>query len=126
MRWNQWYSLRSYVRSSLWIVPFVALLLYVVAIRVVTAVPAWIDWEPIWPWNRAGSEMVLQTIITLTLTFIVFTFGSLLVAIQVAGGQLTPRIIAATLLSNNAIRFTVGLFVFSLLFAWGVSIRLEA
>jgi hypothetical protein len=28
----------------------------------------------------------------------VFTFGSLLVAIQVAGGQYTPRIIAATLL----------------------------
>jgi len=33
MLWNQWYSLRSYVRSSLWIVPFAALLLYLVAIR---------------------------------------------------------------------------------------------
>ena len=31
MRWNQWYSLRSYAKSSLWIVPFVALLLYLVA-----------------------------------------------------------------------------------------------
>lgn len=27
MTWNQWYALKSYVRSSLWIVPFVALLL---------------------------------------------------------------------------------------------------
>jgi uncharacterized membrane protein len=34
----------------------------------------------------------------------VFTFGSLLVAIQVASGQLTPRIIATTLLRDNVIR----------------------
>ncbi|CAN7611690.1 hypothetical protein [Mesorhizobium sp. LjNodule214] len=42
------------------------------------------------------------------LTFIVFTFGSLLVAVQIAGGQMTPRIMAATLLRDNAIRFSVG------------------
>ena len=46
-----------------------------------------------------------------------FTFGSLLVAIQVAGGQLTPRVIATTLLRNNVVRYTVGLFVFTLMFA---------
>mgnify|MGYP003693892103 CR=1 FL=1 len=44
-------------------------------------------------------------------------FGSLLVAIQVAGGQLTPRIIATTLLRNNVVRYSVGLFVFTLVFA---------
>jgi uncharacterized membrane protein len=53
----------------------------------------------------------------MTLSFIVFTFGSLLVAIQVAGGQLTPRVIATTLLRDNVVRYTVGLFVFALLFA---------
>jgi uncharacterized membrane protein len=39
------------------------------------------------------------------------------VAIQIAGGQLTPRIIATTLLRDRAIRYTVGLHVFTLLFA---------
>jgi uncharacterized membrane protein len=125
MRWNQWYSLKSYVRSSLWIVPFVALLLYIVIIRVIYAIDAWITWVPLMPWGLSGTQMLLQTIVTLTLTFIVFTFGSLLVAIQIAGGQLTPRIIAATLLRDNAIRFTVGLFIFTLLFATGVLARLE-
>ncbi len=38
-------------------------------------------------------------------------------AIQVAGGQLTPRIIATTLLRDNVVRYTVGLFVFALVFA---------
>jgi uncharacterized membrane protein len=125
MRWNQWYSLKSYVRSSLWIVPFVALLLYVVIIRVIYMIDAWFAWVPLFPWGLSGTQTVLGTIVTLTLTFIVFTFGSLLVAIQIAGGQLTPRIIAATLLCDNAIRFTVGLFIFSLLFAAGVLARLE-
>jgi uncharacterized membrane protein len=125
MRWNRWYSLKSYVRSSLWIVPLIALLLYVVIIRVVYAIDAWIVWMPLFPWGVSGTQTVLETIVTLTLTFIVFTFGSLLVAIQIAGGQLTPRIIAATLLCDNAIRFTVGLFIFTLLFAAGVLARLD-
>ena len=125
MLWNRWYSFRSYIRSSLWIVPFIALLLYVVIIRVVYAMDALITWVPLFPWGIAGTQAMLQLIITLTLTFIVFTFGSLLVAIQIAGGQLSPRIIATTLLSDNAIRFTVGLFTFTLLFAAGVLARLE-
>lgn len=125
MRWNRWYSLKSYVKSSLWIVPFVALLLYIVAIRLVYAIDSWLIWKPLITWSLPGTQMILQTIVTLSLTFLVFTFGSLLVAIQVASGQLTPRIIAATLLCDNAIRFTVGLFIFTLLFAAGVLARLE-
>src|SRR5215831_17520533 len=125
MSWNRWYSLRSYVRSALWIVPFFALLLHIVVIRLVYVIDTAISWEPPWPWGVAGTQMVLQTIISMTLTFLVFTFGSLLVAIQIAGGQLTPRIIAATLLRDNVIRLIVGLFIFTLLFATGALARLE-
>jgi uncharacterized membrane protein len=50
----------------------------------------------------------------------------MLVAIQVAGGQLTPPIIATTLLRDNVIRLTVGLFVFTMLFAIGVMARIES
>lgn len=125
MGWNHWYGFRSYVRSSLWIVPFIALLLYVGAIRLVYAFDAWPVFVDVWPWGVAGTQRMLETIVTMTLTFVVFTFGSLLVAIQVAGGQLTPRIIATTLLQDNAIRFTVGLFIFTLLFAAGALSRLD-
>ena len=64
-----------------------------------------------------GAKALTNAVITLTLSFVVFTFGSLLVAIQVASGQYTPRIIATTLLRDNVIRYTVGLFVFTFLFA---------
>jgi uncharacterized membrane protein len=48
------------------------------------------------------------------------------VAIQVASGQLTPRIIATTLLRNEVVRYTVGLFMFTLLFAVSVQGRIDA
>jgi len=126
MTWNRWYAFRSYLRSSLWIVPFIALLLEQVTFRVIYALDARVEWSPAWPLGLSGTQTALQTIITLVLSFIVFTFGSLLVAIQVASGQLTPRIIATTLLRNNVIRRTVGLFVFTLLFALGTVARIEA
>src|SRR6185369_16217094 len=88
MYWSRWYSFRSYIRSSLWIVPFIALLLYLGAIRAAYVLDIWIDWTPLLPWGLSGTQKVLETIITILLTFIVFTFGSLLVAIQIAGGQL--------------------------------------
>ena len=33
MTWNRWYAVRSYVRSSLWVVPFIAMLLEQIALR---------------------------------------------------------------------------------------------
>jgi uncharacterized membrane protein len=116
MTWKLRYLLASYMRSSLWIIPLCAIVLEEVVIRVVRAVDARGNWTPI-DLGVEGAKVLSGTVVTLTLSFIVFTFGSLLVAIQVASGQYTPRIIATTLLRDNVIRFTVGLFIFSLIFA---------
>jgi hypothetical protein len=56
----------------------------------------------------------------------VFTFGSLLVAIRAASGQSPPRTIATTLLHDDVIRYTVGLFVPTLLFALKALYRIES
>jgi uncharacterized membrane protein len=123
--WNRWYAARSYLRSTLWLMPLTALVLEQVAIRLVTAIDQYFYWlpEPATTASAAAGEM--DTVVTLMMSFIVFTFGSLLVALQVASGQLTPRIIATTLLKDNTIRLTVGLFVFTLLFAAGARARVE-
>jgi uncharacterized membrane protein len=126
MSWNRWYSIKSYIRSTLWLVPFIALLFYAALIHALDWIKVRFIVIPLWPWGTPGAQRVLETIVTLTLTFIVFTFGSLLVAIQVASGQLTPRIIATALLRDNVIRITVGIFIFTLLFSVGVLGRLEA
>jgi uncharacterized membrane protein len=133
MTWNKWYSLKSYIKSALWIVPFVALLCFQVFSRVTHGIESWL-WRyglidqttSFMGYGMSGARSTLETIITLNMSFIVFTFGSLLVAIQVAGGQYTPRIIATTFLRDNAIRYSVGFFVFTLLFSLRTLNHMEA
>ena len=117
LTWGRLYRATSYLKSALWTVPLVAIVLELHAgahaprARCAGCTGVSVGLEP------AGATALYQTVITLTLSFLVFTFGSLLVAIQVAGGQLTPRIIATTLLRDNVVRYSVGLFVFTLVFA---------
>ena len=116
MTWNRRYQVKSYLRSSLWIIPLFALLFQQVAWALARALDTWLAWKGL-AFGLTGAQAMFNAVITLTLSFIVFTFGSLLIAIQVASGQYTPRIIATTLLRDNVIRYTVGLFVFTFLFA---------
>ena len=132
MRWNRKYMLKSYFRASLWPVPFISVMVYMVVSRFTHLVGGYLlqtgqidEAAAYLGLPMAGARSMLETIITANLSFLVFTFGSLLVAIQVAGGQYTPRIIATTLLRDNTIRFTVGYFVFTLLFALRVVTRLR-
>jgi len=124
MNWSLWYRLVAYSRSSLWIVPLFAIVIEQVAVRLTNSLNALIDW-PFYDLGLNGAQAALNTIIAMNLSFLVFTFGSMLVAIQVASGQLTPRIIATTLLRNNVVRYSVGLFVFTLVYASGILSRTE-
>jgi uncharacterized membrane protein len=124
MSWKQRYKVRSYLRSSLWLIPVAAGMAERVFRLIVETLDPYIGWE----WlglGIDGAKALASTVISLSLSFVVFTFGSLLVAIQVASGQYTPRIIATTLLRDNVIRYTVALFVFTLLFAVRAINRLE-
>lgn len=124
MTWSSWRSLKNYIRSALWFVPFVSVLLELPVAWVLRDLDARLGWT-LAGLGVSGARAMLDPIISMTLAFMVFTFGSLLVAIQVASGQLTPRIIATTLLRDNVVRYTVGLFVFSMVFAISALNRLE-
>jgi uncharacterized membrane protein len=114
--WGRVYRTTSYLKSALWTVPLFAIALELLLSPMIHAFDDWQRWN-LNHLELAGATAMYQTVITLTLSFVVFTFGSLLVAIQVAGGQLTSRIIATTLLRDNVVRYSVGLFVFTLVFA---------
>ncbi len=124
MNWSRSYGLRSYLRSSLWVVPFIAIPLELVVTRLSHGFDSWLGWNFL-EFALPGAQALLQAVVTATLSFVVFTFGSLLVAIQVAGAQLTARIIATTLLRNNVVKYTVGLFIFTLMFALSAQNRME-
>jgi len=95
---------------------------------ITTRILHWLDGQLAWTLTGfavTGARALLDAIITSTLSFVVFTFGSLLVAIQIASGQMTPRIIATVLLRNNVVRYTVGLFIFTFLVALGTQDRID-
>ncbi len=132
MQWNRQYIIKSYVRASLWLVPFFSVLAFWVINRIMFEIGGWLlqtgridETTSFYGMTMAGAQTGLNTIITANLSFLVFTFGSLLVAIQIAGGQYTPRVIATTLMRDNAIRFIVGYFVFTLLYAMRVLIKMD-
>jgi uncharacterized membrane protein len=125
MHWGWLQEVRSYVKSALWTVPLLAIPVAMIATRLLH----WLDAQREWTllgFGVPGAQAVLQASATATLSFMVFTFGSLLVAIQVASGQLTPRIIATTLLRDRVIRYTVGLFMLTFVFALSVHDRIDA
>ena len=121
---NRLLHLRTYLRSSLWAVPIIAIPLELMLTRPLHRLDAWMGWSLL-DIGVSGAQATLQAIVTATLSFTVFTFGSLLVAIQVASAQLTPRIIATTLLRDNVVKYTVGMFIFTLLFALSAQNRIE-
>ena len=95
MTWNHVYRFRSYLRSSLWIVPFIAIPLELVLSRVLQRMDALLAWTLL-GFSVTGAQAIFQAVVTATLTFIVFTFGSLLVAIQVARTKWEPLSISSS------------------------------
>ncbi|MFL6567940.1 MAG: DUF2254 domain-containing protein [Chthoniobacterales bacterium] len=116
MEWKQRNRLASYLKSSLWIVSLAAAFFALLCSNVVHLLDARLQWGGA-ELGLEGARAIAAATLTLTLSFTVFTFSSLLLAVQIASGQYTPRIIATTLLRDNVIRYTVGLFVFTFLFA---------
>jgi uncharacterized membrane protein len=124
MNWNFIQTLKTELKSSLWIIPFIAIPLELVTTRLVHSIDSTLHLDFL-GFAMSGAQSLYQAIVSATLAFLVFTFGSLLVAIQVASSQLTPRIIATTLLNDSVVRYTVGLFIFSLMFALSAQNRLD-
>jgi uncharacterized membrane protein len=125
LTWNRRYAFASYLRSTIWVVPVIAIILEQTTFRIVLALDPRLAGIPGFTYSEDGTVAAMDWVIASSITYMTFSFGTLLVAIQITGGQLTPRIVATTLLRNNVIRFTIGLFVYTLLLAVSVKLRTE-
>src|SRR5579864_914900 len=117
MTWLQRYRVRHYVQNSIWILSVGAMLLV-----------RFLHWfEEVMGW-QAGfhpdtMRAVLGTLAGAMFTFIVFVCSSLLLVVQLASAQLTPRIIAV-LFRDTITKVTLAMFVFSFAFAISALIRI--
>jgi len=125
MSWSHRYAIKSYLLSAVWTAPVIAVVLEQATVRIAYVHQLDFGWIPGFVIDREGTIALADYLIASSIAFIVFTFSSLIVAIQVASGQLTPRIIATALLRDRGIRWSVGLFVYVLLLAIAMKTRVD-
>src|SRR5262245_44437222 len=108
MTWIQRYRLRRFRQFSFWFMSLGSILAALLAVWVVR----WLDDQTGWSWfafTEEGARGVLDSLSSSMLTFIVFAVSALLLAVQLASGQLTPRIIALVF-SLRRIKISVSVF----------------
>jgi uncharacterized membrane protein len=122
MTWIQWYRVRSYIRSSIWILPTLGIAVALVMVRLT----AWFD-------RRIGLEAtvdpsaareLLGTLAASIFTLIVFVSSALLLAVQLASAQLTPRVISL-FFKNAVMKLALTIFAFTFTFALAVQIQIR-
>jgi uncharacterized membrane protein len=124
MQWIQRYRITSFVRSALWLVPLGSLvlaLLFNVLLRKLDQAMGW----TLMGFGLDGARALLAMLAASMLTLLVFLLSSLLIAVQVASAQLTPRVIAATFMRDRPVKFTIGVVVFTFMLSIGVLGRSE-
>lgn len=122
MTWLQRYRYRSLLANAVWLPPLVGMVAALVALPVVRHVDAILAVKPIV--SPDGARALLAGLSSSMLTFIVFVFSILLLAVQLASAQLTPRIIARVY-RNRVLKFALAIFVFSFIYTLAVLSRID-
>jgi uncharacterized membrane protein len=123
LTWLQRYRLRAFVTSSLWIIPVLGMVLAIAVAPVLRQLDAATRWT-LFAFAPDGARAVLSGLVASVFTFIVFVFSILLVAVQIASANLSPRVIAG-LLSRRPVRVCLGVMVFAFVYGLAVLGRIE-
>jgi uncharacterized membrane protein len=123
MSWLLRYRIRHYVRNSIWIVPVVAMVLAKITVRLVYRLDIAMDWDA--TLNPETTRAVLGTLAGAMFTFIVFVCSALLLVIQLASAQLTPRVIGP-MFRDPVTKVTLAVFVFAFTFTLAAILRVDS
>jgi uncharacterized membrane protein len=111
MTWGQRYLMKLVARTSLvlWAaVSLFAALLCGSGVRWLDEVTQW----KLFGFSEDGARAVLGTLVSSMLTFIVFVLSAALIVVQLASGQLTPRVIALVL-TQRGVKLTLAVLTFT-------------
>jgi uncharacterized membrane protein len=123
MTWVQRYRVRRYLNDSIWVLPALASLAAVAAVRLLHRVEVSMGWES--PVQVDTARAVLGTIASSLLTSVVFVCSALLVAVQLVSAQLTPRIISLVF-RDPVTKLSLTLFAFMLTFSLSSFLRVTS
>ena len=115
MFWLAQYRMRLYLRRSAWLFPTAMIPAALVVAPVVRAVDHETQWVGL-GFTPDGARALLGAIVPATLTMIVLILSLLLLSIQLAASQLSPRLIRG-LIARRPVRLCLAVFVFSYVYA---------
>jgi uncharacterized membrane protein len=107
MTWLQRYRVRHYLRNSVWIIPAVTIVAAIVLVRILHGMEEALGWEA--GLSPETARTVLGALAGAMFTFIVFVCSSLLLVVQLASAQLTPRVIG-TMFRDPVTKLTLAVF----------------
>src|ERR1019366_7708771 len=123
LSWIFRYRCRMFLRSSLWLAPVASIAAALVAAPLIRLLDDRTRWT-LMNFGLEGSRAVAGALASSLLTFIVFAFSIILLAVQIASGQLSPRIIERVL-ESRLVKLTLGVFVFSFTYTLAALGRIE-
>jgi uncharacterized membrane protein len=123
MSWLTRHRLKLYIRNSIWVFPVLCIVAGLIAVMLLNRIDRAFGWE-----LNVGADTartVIGTVAASMFTLVVVASSAVLVAVQLASAQLTPRIIA--LVYRSSIRkFCISVFVFTFTFSVGTLVRIES
>ncbi|HSD46737.1 MAG TPA: DUF2254 family protein, partial [Pyrinomonadaceae bacterium] len=122
MNWVTRYRLKLYVRNSIWIFPALSIAAALLAVTLLNRIEFALGWKI--SLSPDTARAVMGTIASSMFTLVAIASSTILVVVQLASAQMTPRLIA--LVYRNRVRkFSISLFVFTFTFSVAVLVRIE-
>ena len=121
MTWLQRYRIRHYVRNSIWLLPVAAMVVALVGVRLLHWIDGTLGWDS--GLDPDTTRTVLSTLAGAMFTFVVFVCSSMLLVLQLASAQLTPRVIGS-MFRDLVTKFALAIFVFTFTFVLAALIRI--
>ena len=123
MSWLSRHRLKLYVRNSIWVFPVLCIVAGLLTVALLNRIDRALGWE-----LNVGADTartIIGTVAASMFTLVVVSSSAVLVAVQLASAQVTPRIIA--LVYRSPIRkLCISVFVFTFTFSVGTLVRIES
>src|SRR5205807_8307863 len=109
MPWLARYRIRHYLENSICAFPILAIVLAMVTVRMLHRADEWVGWGV--GFSPEAARAVLGILAGAMFTCVVFISSALLLVVQLASAQLTPRIIGS-MFRDATTKCALTLFVF--------------
>src|ERR1044072_4929147 len=122
MSWLDRHRLNLYVRNSIWVFPVLSIFAGLLVVALFNRIDRALGLEM--KLNVDSARTVMGTVAASMFSLVVVSSSAVLVAVQLASAQLTPRIIGFVYRSS-ARKLSLALFVFTFTFSVAVLVRIE-